>query len=82
MLVWLDTFEVFAPTDPSQTMKDSSQAMKDGAPGMKDLSRAMKAGSPAMQDGSPGLKSSQLVTPETRPSAGRLRTLRWRAAAR
>jgi hypothetical protein len=78
MVVWLDTFEVFAPTDSSQTMKDpslgmkdSSQAMKDSSPGMKDSSLGMQDGSRAMQD----------AAPVTRPYSGWLLALSTRAAS-
>jgi hypothetical protein len=60
MLVWLDSFELFAPTEPLQGMKDSSRDTKDASPRMKDGSPAMKDASPQMKGAAPGSARGRL----------------------
>jgi hypothetical protein len=52
MLVWLDSFELFAPTDTPQGMKGGSPEMKDASPRMQDGSREVKDSSPRTKGGS------------------------------
>jgi hypothetical protein len=75
MLVWLDSFEVFAPTDPSHAMKDSLPGMKDSFPQMQDGSPEMQDSLPQMTDGSPGMT-------EASPRSARERLRRLHAGPR